>query len=1253
VDTTWPDSVWTRVARLARARRWRLLIGLGSAVLIGATLLPWWGVGGAPGTLPARGSAGISDATGVLVFLAGAACLLLASVRFAAGKPVWIDRLGAYGALLAVAVAAYAFRAQDLAGRGLLPSPDRGPGFWLAPVGLALVAAGIVARALDRGSAISSEPEAEPDADGEAAEAEASGGPAAATARGRLDRLDVWVVAALLVAVLASRVYALGQPPRMYFDEVYHARGATEFLQDWRYGIPHDIYEWTHPMLAKYAIAGGIALFDDYRVTATADLGVPVKDAIVEEAWGTDTGTVGGDRVFVATGSDVRVFDLSTRALVHTYAIPGASALSEPTAAGLVFVGTADGSIYRIDTRSLDPQRAGTASAVEAPELLEVKAGFAIARAFAGSEPYLLVSDWQGNVVSIDTSVPGGEIVARALIPGAAGFADFGVPNTQPGVRLLVAYLDGVAIVQAGTLAIESTVSTDSPATSVAFNREASGGLYSVYVAAGRSVILVSAEASPDAEPLLDRGGYQPLATMPNVVTSLVFDEATGIVHALGRTPDGAGWTVYAIESNGNAVFSDAPLPFQPIALGLDNAVSSQPSGSVGESPQLDREELFAFGANGAIASVDVGQFTFSWRIVGVLFGALMAVCLYLLARILFRRRSIGLLAAFFSVVDGMLFAQSRMATNDTYVGGLLALAFLIFAVLWLEVPRRRLAFWLGMPALGVVFGLALGAKWEAFFAIACIATLILIRSALGRLVAVLGLCAATGVLGWLAISDSAPNFTFFAIMLAITALAAAASARRPIAWTRDELRFAVAGPPVLGFLGPLVVAALSLTIGMPLSLGPLLLAAIECGVAGLAVGLVLGLAFWLAGHVGLGPLAASAGPRGTSPAPTGWLRPGWGYGIPAAWTLLCLAILPLAIYVALYVPWSMPWQQQAASAQSLPAIACWQVDGETGQCTDAWPSGHTGQTLWDLTVQMYDYQNDLRASHPASSPWWSWPLDLRPVWLESGSTSSGLVSAIYDRGNVVLWWLAIPGMGFAVWQAFKRRGLGLGLVVVAFFWQWLAWARIDRATFEYHFFAALPFFLLGLAYFLAELWHGPSRRTWLLARVGLAGAMLLPAALWLARPSLCGLAGVDSSDYFGATICGSGYTGPAGLGLPGLLIPALLVAGLVGALLALAVRVPRHLVAGVCALAALFFAFYYPNLAAVPLPTPIQSDYMALTPTWLYGFQFATDLRLATAVQVVGVESACLVGVALVVAACSTWLARVRATEAEPTPNP
>jgi hypothetical protein len=334
-----------------------------------------------------------------------------------------------------------------------------------------------------------------------------------------------------------------------------------------------------------------------------------------------------------------------------------------------------------------------------------------------------------------------------------------------------------------------------------------------------------------------------------------------------------------------------------------------------------------------------------------------------------------------------------------------------------------------------------------------------------------------------------------------------------------------------------------------------------------------------------------------------------------------------------------MPWHSESTSSIGpLPVIACWHVDSSTGVCDDAWPVGHTGQTLWDLTVQMYDYHNNLRSPHPAASPWWAWPLDLKPVWFESGSAPGDLTTSIHDGGNVVLWWLAIPAMAFAAWQAYRRRSLGAGLVAVAFFWLWLGWARIDRATFEYHFYAALPFFLLGLAYFLAELWHGPSPRTWLLARSSLAGVLLLPAVLWLLRPALCGLAGVDAGNYFGAAVCGPGW-GASAAGLPSLLVPTLAVAGLAGAWLALTARNPRRLVVAVCGLAALFFAFDYPDLAAVSVPNSIGPAFAALSPTWQYGFQFSTNLQASSPVQLLGPGSIGLMALALVAAAAAAWL--------------
>jgi hypothetical protein len=89
---------------------------------------------------------------------------------------------------------------------------------------------------------------------------------------GRLDRRDLALVLLVFFGSLLLRTYRLEVPYGPHFDEVYHARTAIEFLQDWRYNMPHSIYEFTHPHLAKYAMAVGIMALGNDRVIDTRDL---------------------------------------------------------------------------------------------------------------------------------------------------------------------------------------------------------------------------------------------------------------------------------------------------------------------------------------------------------------------------------------------------------------------------------------------------------------------------------------------------------------------------------------------------------------------------------------------------------------------------------------------------------------------------------------------------------------------------------------------------------------------------------------------------------------------------------------------------------------------------------------------------------------------------------------------------------------------------------------------------------------------
>ena len=144
----------------------------------------------------------------------------------------------------------------------------------------------------------------------------------------------------------------------MHFDEVYHARTATEFLQSWRYGLSHDIYEWTHPHVAKYAMAAGIVAFGNDKVNATSELGVPVVAAAVEPRRLDELAPGGraGERLHIATGTEIRTYDLVTRDLLSTFPAAGATSLAIDETGNQLVIGYDDGRIATLDLDLIDAE---------------------------------------------------------------------------------------------------------------------------------------------------------------------------------------------------------------------------------------------------------------------------------------------------------------------------------------------------------------------------------------------------------------------------------------------------------------------------------------------------------------------------------------------------------------------------------------------------------------------------------------------------------------------------------------------------------------------------------------------------------------------------------------------------------------------------------------------------------------------------------------------------------------------------------
>lgn len=164
-----------------------------------------------------------------------------------------------------------------------------------------------------------------------------------------------------------------------------------------------------------------------------------------------------------------------------------------------------------------------------------------------------------------------------------------------------------------------------------------------------------------------------------------------------------------------------------------------------------------------------------------------------------------------------------------------------------------------------------------------------------------------------------------------------------------------------------------------------------------------------------------------------------------ALWVPVALIAVPAAVYILSYIPFFLV--------------------------------GHSLGQWFELQQQMFYYHTHLTATHPYASRWWSWPLDVRPVWY-SVTYTGNMVANTYAQANPLLYWGFLPAVALLMvrWWREKTRLL---VFVVGFFGQWLPWMLVSRITFIYHFLPAVPFGCLAVAMAVEQGWQ---RGRWLRA---------------------------------------------------------------------------------------------------------------------------------------------------------------------------
>ncbi len=136
------------------------------------------------------------------------------------------------------------------------------------------------------------------------------------------------------------------------------------------------------------------------------------------------------------------------------------------------------------------------------------------------------------------------------------------------------------------------------------------------------------------------------------------------------------------------------------------------------------------------------------------------------------------------------------------------------------------------------------------------------------------------------------------------------------------------------------------------------------------------------------------------------------------------------------------------------------------------------------LHHSMFQFHRGFNFDYPHQSPWWSWPVQWKPIWLMA-ETADGKLQGLFLLGNLVTYVLGPAGL---VWLAARRKGWASLLLLAGYLSTLVFWSVAGRRTYFYYYLMCSPFIYLGA---VAALWQLYRHRVWLgMAALGTVAAV-------------------------------------------------------------------------------------------------------------------------------------------------------------------
>ncbi len=195
-------------------------------------------------------------------------------------------------------------------------------------------------------------------------------------------------------------------------------------------------------------------------------------------------------------------------------------------------------------------------------------------------------------------------------------------------------------------------------------------------------------------------------------------------------------------------------------------------------------------------------------------------------------------------------------------------------------------------------------------------------------------------------------------------------------------------------------------------------------------------------------------------------------------WCVFAFVIIPIAVYLLSYIPY-MAYN------------------------TGIRNFGDYLKAVWNSQIGMLNYHSTpgLGMDHPFYSPWYEWPVIGKPMYYASElylPADTKTHFSIFSFGNPVVWWGGLATLAVCVYRwiaahhyrlqpdpaAESGRGPifplswhintdswknGFSFVLLGLLAQYLPWVLVPRGTYIYHYFASIPFLILGAGLCMGE----------------------------------------------------------------------------------------------------------------------------------------------------------------------------------------